>query len=163
MLFCLLQESDNVCDHERKICTHKYFKIALSRSYNYSEITFRRQHSAGELRYQQEHIPPQLQHNTSESPYEYISARSHPVSTGRDFRHQGAVRGDIPPPLPSSLSPEDYPGDFGVGGYDGSSSSRAFSNNVYMDHREIDRVRGGSSDTEREAPRLNQSGYTRPR
>ncbi|XP_025081792.1 tight junction protein ZO-1-like isoform X3 [Pomacea canaliculata] len=134
-----------------------------NRSYNYSEITFHRQHSAGELRYQQEHIPPQLQHNTSESPYEYISARSQPVSSGRDFRHQGAVRGDIPPPLPSSLSPEDYPGDFGVGGYDGSSSSRAFSNNVYMDHREIDRVRGGSSDTEREAPRLNQSGYTRPR
>ena len=68
-----------------------------------------------------------------------------------------------PPPRPGrgeNLPPELPPPPRDDYDYEG---SRAFSNSVYMDHREVERARAGPGDPETESLRMEQAGYTRPR
>ncbi|KAK7491112.1 hypothetical protein BaRGS_00017676 [Batillaria attramentaria] len=131
-----------------------------NRAYNYSEVAFPPppQQSPSDPRHHQDLPPPPPPHKTAESPYEYISVRA-------QNRHPGSGRGDNPPPLPPPLPREDYQDDMVAGSYEISQSSRAFANHVYMDHREVERVRSGAGggDAEREALVRDSSGYTRPR
>ena len=133
--------------------------LLFARSYNYSDIHYPGQQQppsspeGGDPHYQHDpHLPPPLppQHTAADSPYEYISARNLINS-----RPQRSGRGDNPPELPPPPR-DDYD-------YDPSQTSRAFSNSVYMDHRDVDRARSGPGDPEAESMRLDQAGYTRPR
>lgn len=131
-------------------------KALFTRSYNYSDI-----HFPGQQQQQQPqpsssdggdpHLAPRPPlHTSTDSPYEYISARnlvnSRPLRPGR-----GDNPPEVPPPPRDSFD------------YDQSQASRAFSNSVYMDHRDVERARSGTNDAESESMRLDQAGYTRPR
>ncbi|KAK7096581.1 hypothetical protein V1264_005859 [Littorina saxatilis] len=120
-----------------------------NRSYNYSDIHYPNQQPpppSGDPRYHHHH-DPHPPHSAVDSPYEYISARA--VVNSRPSR---SARDEVPPQLPPPPR-EDYD-------YDPSHNPRAFSNSVYMDHRDVERARSGVNEMD---PDPYQPGYTRPR
>ena len=148
------------------------FPCLFSRSYNYSTVHTSSPSRHGDRSRDLGDRSHDISDPSQEPPYEYVAIH-HANSHAKDLRHRSDSHLDRPRPDPDldrlrpdlDLCGSQYRGDY--------SSGKAFSNQVYMDHRELDRVQstrdvyrsangGGEPDTFPPPPPLEHS-YARPR